>query len=417
VKVEVKTGDGLQRQIFVEIPAESVNAELDTQYREKRKSVTLKGFRKGKAPLDMIKSLFKDEVTINVADNLIKVTYPEAIREAKLKVATAPSVSALDFTDEGGLTYTAEVEVFPELGTVKYDGLKVTPESVEVADSDIDEIVEMYRTQYSELRVVERPAGEKDVVVADLHKLEDPKEVMKEDIFEGVEVDLSKGQTVKEFKQALTGAKVGDEPEVEVTYGYDYADPRFAGARIKYRCKVTAVKERILPEFNDALAKQTKMAETVLEFRLKVREQLEKEKKDIEKNRMRQETITQMVEKNRFDIPEAMLKEYLDAAVQDVKKQYPDASEEEIRQSYTEPGRNQMRWNFLYHELAEQEKIEVLPSDTEKWINGFAETNNVTAEQAKQLLARDNRAKNLLESLLEEKVLDFLLEKASQKAG
>lgn len=417
MKVEVKAGDGLKRQVLVELPAEKVNAELDSQYREKRKNTTLKGFRKGKAPLETIRSLFKDEVKIAAADNLIKMTYNEAVREAKLKVATPPSVSALDFTDEGGLIYTAEIEIFPDLGTVKFDGLKVTPQEVKVTDKDVDEIVDLYRQQHSDLKEVDRAAGEKDVILADLKKLEDPKKIMKEDIFEGVEIDLAKPQTVREFKVGLTGLKVGEEKEIEVTYADDYTDPRFAGASIKYLAKITGVKERLLPEFNDGLAKQTGMAETALEFRLKIRKQLEKERKDVERNRLKQETIKQLIEKNEFDIPESMLTEYLDAAVQDVKKQYPDANEEEVRQSYQEPGKSQMRWNFLYHELAEQEKIEVLPSDTENWINGFAQSNNVTPEQAKQLLAQDNRSRNLIESLLEEKVLDFLLGKASKNGG
>lgn len=417
MKVEVKAGDGLKRQVLVELPAEKVNAELDSQYREKRKNTTLKGFRKGKAPLETIRSLFKDEVKIAAADNLIRMTYNEAVREAKLKVATPPSVSAPDFTDEGGLIYTAEVEIFPDLGTVKFDGLKVTPQEVKVTDKDVDEIVDLYRQQHSDLKEVDRAAGEKDVILADLKKLEDPKKIMKEDIFEGVEIDLAKPQTVREFKVGLTGLKVGEEKEIEVTYADDYTDPRFAGASIKYLAKITGVKERLLPEFNDGLAKQTGMAETVLEFRLKIRKQLEKERKDVERNRLKQETIKQLIEKNEFDIPESMLTEYLDAAVQDVKKQYPDANEEEVRQSYQEPGKSQMRWNFLYHELAEQEKIEVLPSDTENWINGFAQSNNVTPEQAKQLLAQDNRSRNLIESLLEEKVLDFLLGKASKNGG
>lgn len=417
MKVEVKAGDGLKRQVLVELPAEKVNAELDSQYREKRKNTTLKGFRKGKAPLETIRSLFKDEVKIAAADNLIKMTYNEAVREAKLKVATPPSVSALDFTDEGGLIYTAEIEIFPDLGTVKFDGLKVTPQEVKVTDKDVDEIVDLYRQQHSDLKEVDRAAGEKDVILADLKKLEDPKKIMKEDIFEGVEIDLAKPQTVREFKVGLTGLKVGEEKEIEVTYADDYTDPRFAGASIKYLAKITGVKERLLPEFNDGLAKQTGMAETALEFRLKIRKQLEKERKDVERNRLKQETIKQLIEKNEFDIPESMLTEYLDAAVQDVKKQYPDANEEEVRQSYQEPGKSQMRWNFLYHELAEQEKIEVLPTDTENWINGFAQSNNVTPEQAKQLLAQDNRSRNLIESLLEEKVLDFLLGKASKNGG
>ncbi len=412
MKFEVKEGEGLLRKIIIEIPAETVKAETEKQLTEFRKEASLKGFRKGKAPMNMIQSLYGEEVQALVADELVKESYPVAISDAKLRIASRPMVTEMNFTPEGGLLYTAEVEVFPEIGDIKYEGLKLTPKQVEVSDADVDEIAGFYRTRFSDLNEVDRAIQENDVAVVDLDKLDDPSGIMEDDRFENVEIDLGKDMTVKEFREILPGTKVGEEKEVEVKYDKDYQDKRFAGTSIKYKCKVKAVKERVLPEFDDALAKRSGQAETALELKIKIRKELTQEKEDVEKNNLRREVIEQLTKINEIPIPEAMIKDYLDEAVKEAAEKQPDTPEDEIRKNYREPGINSMRWNILFHRLSEQEKIEVLPSDTEERISRFAEGNNVSVDQAKEALAKSGRADNLRESILEEKVLDFLIEKA-----
>jgi trigger factor len=412
VKVEVKEGEGLQRKLTVVVPADTVKSETDRQLADFRKKAALKGFRRGKAPMNMIKALYGDEVQAMVADELIKSSYPEAIKEAKLRIASPPNVTDLDYDDEGGLTYTAEVEVFPEMAAVNFDGLKLVTSQVEVTDAEVDEIAEYYRIRFSGLKDVAREARDKDVLVLDLEKLDDPREIMKESTFSDVEIDLGKELTVKEFKESLPGMKAGEEKEIEVKYAEDYSDARFAGATIKYKCRVKTVNERILPAFDDALAKRSGQAETALELRLKIRDELAQEKREVERNGRKREVIKQLCQQNEIPIPEAMIDDYLNAALKDVRERFPDASEEEVRKDYREPGINSIRWNILFHRLSEQEKIEVLPSDTEKWISGFAEANKITVEQAKEALTKSQRADNLRESILEGKVLDFLINKA-----
>ncbi len=411
MKVDVTEGEGLVRNLKVEIPADTVVSETDRQLSEFRKHASLKGFRKGRAPMNMIESLYGDEVKAMVADELVKSSYPEAIKESKLRIASKPTVTELDYTEEGGLAYTAVVEVFPEIGSIKFEGMKLEGATVEVTDKEVDDIAEMYRERFSDVNEVQREAKDSDVLTVDLTKLDDPREIMQEDQFSDVDIDLGKEMTVKKFKESLPGMKVGEEKEIEVKYADDYSDKRFAGASIKYQCTIKAVKERILPEFDDALAKRSGQAETALELKLKIREELTHEKQDVEKNKQRRELIDQFCKLNEIPIPEAMVDEYLDAAMEDVKQRFPEATDDEIRKAYREPGIGSIRWNILFHRLSEQEKIEVLPSDTEKWISRFAEANKVTIEQAKHALKESQRADNLRESILEDKVLDFLMEK------
>ncbi|MEW6412027.1 MAG: trigger factor [Candidatus Zixiibacteriota bacterium] len=418
MKVEIKQLDGLVRELSVEVPAETVNARTEQKLKEVRRDASLKGFRKGKAPMNMIKSIYGEQVKIDVAEDLIKSTYPEVVRENTLKVASYPQVTDLKYEDDGSLSYTATVEVFPEIDKVNFDGLTLVGEDIEVKDDEVDDIVEHLRKRSAEVRAVERAVGENDLVTLDIEVTSDPGKVLSTDRFDGSEVDLSNKLTVKEFREALPGLKAGDVKEIEVKYDKEYPDEVFAGAELKYKCTVKAVKERILPELNDAFAKSTGQAETALELRIKIRERLTRQKTDDRNRGFKHQVIEQMAEKNQVPLPNSIVQEYLDNVIENFKKQYgegDDFNEAEVRKNYQPMAETNLRWNMLLHQLAKQEKIEVLSSDTENLINRVAENYKTTPEKAREALQQSGNIADLRESILEDKVIDFLVSKASVK--
>ena len=413
MKIEVKEKEGLLRELTVRIPAETVQSEMDKKLTELRKSVTLKGFRKGKAPLDMIRANYSDQVRGDVIDELFRQSIKAAVEENNLKIAGRPTVTDLNLGDDGSMDYTADLEVFPEVGAVVTDGIEVPNMKIEVEDKEVDEVIEAYRKQFAETRVVERPAAEGDVVLADLRKISDPKNAIEVDEFPASKIDLGNPATIKEFKEQLPGLKAGDEKEVEVVYDEEYSDEHFAGAHITYNVVVKEVSERILPEIDDAMAKRTGMAETALELKLKVRERLLQEKENSQRRAQKRVLVDELCGKNELPIPESVVTEYLDNMVKDFKERGEEYEEKEIRERFRPVGIKSMRWDLLWRAVAEQEKIEVLREDTEKWIKGFAAYNGVTPDQATESLRQSGRIAELRDSILEDKVLDFLMGKAT----
>jgi trigger factor len=417
VKVEVKQGEGLKREISIVLPADQVQSAIEEKFAEVQQSVTLKGFRKGHAPMNIVKSMYADEVKADVVDELIKTSYPEALKEKLLNVASRPTLTDLNFTDDGGLAFTAIVEVFPDIEKVAYDGLEVPNPEIEVKDEEVNDVVEYLRKRMATVRAVEREARTGDMVSCDLKKLKDPKLALQSDDFPNSEIDLGNKLTVKEFLENIPGMKAGEAKEIEVVYPDDYSDKQFAGAHITYLCTVKMVKEQILPDVDDGFAKSTGSGETVLELRIKVREDLKRQHTDMLLQNQKRELIRQVCEKNPIPIPEGMIEEYLKDVVEDFKKNYESVDEADVRTTYRQVGIDSMRWDILWHKLTEQENIEVLPQDTENWLNGFAARNNITVEQAREMLNKSGRVQNLRESLLEEKVLEFLLAKANKIAA
>ncbi len=414
VKVELVSKEGLVRQLHVEVPCDRVQTEMDKKFDEKKKSVTLKGFRKGMAPMAMIKQLFTEEVRLDAIDELIQATYPEAVREKTLKVATKPTVTDLQMRDDGGFMYIAQVEVMPEIDKISYEGLEVSTVELTVEDAEVDEVVEQARRRLSELRTVDRNALTTDVVVADLKKIADPNLAVEQDFFSNSEIDLGYRMTVEQFKEALPGVKPGDVRTVEVVYPEGYTDTRFAGAHITWQVTVKEIKERLLPELDDAFAARTGLAQTALEFKIKVRENIHRQKEESQNRFQRRQIMHALVQKNAIQIPEGMVSEYLDAVVEDFKKQGGEFDEKQVRETYREIGIESMRWDLIWRRLASQQKIEVLPADTDNWIRGYAESHGVTPDEAGVALARSGRAEQLRDSMLEEKVIDFLLNIATK---
>lgn len=412
MKIEVKEIEELVRELAIEVEPEQFTEKMESKFAEVRQKVTLKGFRKGHAPMDMIRRLYGDEVKKDVAEEIMKTTYPQAVREKELRVAAPPEITAFNLNDDGGLSYTARVEVMPKIETISYDNLQVTSIDIDVTDEEVEGASRQVQKSFAEQRPVTREIRENDIVVADLKKVSDPQMAIKDDFFGDAVIDLANPVTVKEFREQLPGAKAGDVKKIEVTYEPDYPDKQFAGATIGYEVTVKEVREEILPNFDDALAKSTGQAETALELRLKIREDIRHQKEDEIHRLNKNEVIGQICDHNQVPVPNGLVNDYLDAMVEDMKKSDPEVDEAKVRSSYHGVAVTTLRWNLLYNHIAETEHIQVSNEDTDKVIKRFADNYRITKEQAAEALHRSGKVNSIRDTLIEEKVLDLLIGKA-----
>lgn len=413
MKTEVKTVDELTRELSVEIDPQEFAAQIEQKLVEVRRHASLKGFRPGHAPMEMIRSVYGQQVTTDVIDELIKQTYPKVVQEEKLEVASPPALTDVRMTESGGLSYTARVEVLPHIAAVNISGLSVQTVPTDPSDQDVDAAVAELRVRVADIRPVTRAAGATDIVTVDLHKKYDPKLILTTDLIADADIDLGSAVTITAFREQLVGLTAGSEKEVLVSYPADYSDPKFAGAEITYRAVVKAVKERILPDLDDTFAKGSGIADTLLGLRLKVRQDLKAQRDEMLRRMQKRQLIAQVIEKNQVAVPNGLLSEYLESAVRDLREKQGEIDEEAVRKEYHQIGLNTIRWDLLWPKLAEQEKIEVSSGDVENWIQGFAAHYGITPEQAGEQLAKSGRGSRLKESILEEKTLAHLLASAA----
>jgi trigger factor len=412
LKSEIKSSDGLKREVEVEIPVDIVDAAFSKQYDKYRRQAKIKGFRPGRAPLMMIKSMFADTIRGDVFQELISESYPDVIKEHKLKVASQPDFPKFDLNEGQPMTYTVAIEVMPEIESINYDGLQLPDDEIEIRDVEVNAVVDYLRKKRAEIKVVDRVATKEDILLLDMEKIDDPDNSLKEKEFLDYEVDLTDNYTVSEFRDGLSGTKAGENKEITVEYPPDYSVDFLKGKKIKFLCKIKEVKERILPPADDAFAKSQGNVATLLELRLKIREDLTKQK-EMDRLQWRKDEIRrQLLEKNKISVPEAMRENFIDTIIEEYKQKNRTFDEKEVREQYRPMAEDGIRWNFLHERITGTENIEVLPSDTENWIKEFAERGNLEIEKAKEMLSKSGKIAEIRNQILDDKVFGFLISKA-----
>lgn len=414
---EIISSDGLKRTLKVQAPAEAVEAAFITEYKKIRSQVTLKGFRKGKAPLARIKAIYGEKARMDVVDKLLNSSYLEAVRKHELNIAGPPRVTDLTLEEDKPLEFTAQVEVYPEIEKVDLSGLTYVEKNSTVRDEDVDRVLESLRRRNIQPVDVDRPARENDIIIADMKKIEDKNNIIEGDLFTDSHIDLSNEMTVKEFREGLLGISAGEEKTITVNYPKDYPDRPFSGQSLTYEISVKKVQEQNLPEVTDEFAREQAGAESLEQLRERISKGITYERENQAIKERNYQLISQVVAKNPFETPEGPVVKYVEDVLEDYRQNYPgdQTPEEELRSRYRQVGANQLRWKLLADKIMEQEKIEVLPEDTEKWIEEFASKNGMDRDKAAKALAQSGRISEIHGSIREEKLLEFLRSKAKVK--
>ena len=417
MKVNVTKDKAWKRVLEIEIPLEKVNGEFDSVYQEYQKKVRVPGFRPGKAPLELIKTKYKDAVTKDVLENLLPQAYQEAVKEINLTPLTLPLLKDIEFQAGLPLRFKALIEVRPEIEVKDYKGLQLKRKIIQVTEEHVQNTLNYLQDKNAELHSVEREAKDGDFLIVDLVDLEEVaerKDRAKRKT-ENQSIWLRKENLLTEFYRGFLGARAGEEKQIEALYPKDYFEKSLAGRVVKYQTKIKEIKEKVLPEINDDFAKSLGEYKNLEELKNKMKEDLEKQaRQDAEKD-LASQVIKQVVEKNSFEVPESLLNLYIDLVVEDFKKSYKKVDEEKIREDYKELGLTRIRWEFIRHEIAAKEKIEVTKEDVDKWTENFAKTNSLELKKAKEFLAQNKKIKDIRETILENKVIEFILNNSKVK--
>ena len=301
--VEITSAEGLSRKLAIETAVETVDLEFEKEYRKIRKSITLKGFRRGHAPLKMIRNMYGSQVRGDVLERLVSDGFRGAVQKLDLKVATPPTVSDVKMGEGQPLTFTAELEVFPEIDDVDTSDLWYLPIPVTADEDEIDETLEGLRISFAEMEDVSRPVEDGDIVTVDMEKLEDKDDILEGDTFPDSTIDLGNKTTLEEFRVALVGANPGDVREADIIYPEDYPDRAFAGKSLKYKLTVKKTQIRHIPELNDEFAVKSGGADTVAGLRQRIRQGIRNTKESEEKKRRNSSLISQLISANPIDTP------------------------------------------------------------------------------------------------------------------
>jgi trigger factor len=411
MQVSVESIGKLERRMQVQVPAERVSQEIATRLKKLSRTARLNGFRPGKAPLTVIRQQFGQQVHREVIGELLQTSFTEAVTEKQLTPAGNPHIEPKTIGEGQDLTYVATFEVFPEVALKPVESLKIERITADVAEGDIDAMIERLRKQQMKYTVAERPAASGDKVTVD---------------FEGsiagapfaggkgenVAIVLREGRMLAQLEQGLIGAAAGETRQVHVDFPADYRATELAGKSAVFKVLVKSVEAASLPELDDEFCKSFGVTEGgVPKLREDVAANMRRELDQALRNRNKTAVMEQLYQNNPIDVPNALLESQIrDLQIEMMRRAgAKDVSQAPAREPLVEPARRRVALGLLMNDIIRREHIVLDPKRSNERLDEMVGAYG-DATALKRAYLQNADAMRQVESLaLEDQVVDWIL--------
>jgi trigger factor len=418
-----------QRELTIEIPADVVKAETDSIVNKYQKLARVPGFRKGKVPASMVRQRFAEDIKSEIVETLVPRYFREETKKQNLAPVSQPRVTDLHIHEGEPLKFKATFEILPEFKVAPYDDIRVTTLDTNVSDQDVETALNNLRDQQATYNAVEedRPLADGDFAVAGFKGT--PKEAEQDADSKPVEVDeimveIGGQNTIPEFSENLRGAKPGDKRTFDVKYADDFADKRLAGKSMTYEVNVKGIKTRSVPELNDSFAKELSSDfNTLDELRNRLRENMKAEKEHEAEHQGKDKLVEELVKRNDFPVPEAMLNDQIDLrlerglralAAQGMKTEDMKHMDlPRLRAGQREAALREVKASLILEKIADEEKIEVSDEQMEQEMEALSAQSKQPLEQVRARLTQDGGLDRIRHRIRNEKALDSLYRRSA----
>ena len=395
-------------ELTIEVGAAEFDAAIDKVYKKQRGSISIPGFRKGKAPRKIIEGMYDSGVFYEDAINdLYPDTLAAAVKEAGLDMVGYPKVE-METVGKEGFTFKATIAVRPEVKLGEYKGVSTPKESVEVTDEDVEKELKPYVDRATRLVSVEREAKTGDTVVMDFEGFKDgvPFEGGKAEKYS---LELGSNSFVPGFEDQLIGVKAGDEKSLDITFPENYT-PELAGQAVVFQVKVHEVKEPELPVVDDEFAKDVSEFDTLEEFKNDLAAKLKERRESESKRHFEDAVLAKVVENMECEIPDAMVEYEADKMVEDYANrintqamgitfesylQMMGTNINELRANAMTSAGKQVANQLALAAVADAEDIQVTDEDKEAEIKRMAELYGMTEEKIKSAVPDEEIVREL----------------------
>jgi len=413
MQVSVESGEGLEKRLLVDLPAERVAAVVDKKLKDLARHVRLDGFRPGKVPMRTIKQRFGEQVRQEAYGTLIQETLYEAANQQQLMPAGEPQVELREAAEEGGLGYTATFEVMPQVKLADLSGQAVTRVTADVTEADVDQMIDKLRSQRTVWNDVERGAKDGDTVHIDFKGMIDG-EAFEGGTAQNVPLVLGSGSMIEGFEGGLLGARAGDERTLEVTFPQDYRAQHLAGKDAVFEVKVQRVAEPQLPEVDEEFVKAFGVEEgTVEALREDVAKNMRHELKQRLNSMTKERVMDALIAANPIDVPKALLNQEAERMkqqmVQDMQQRGQRTSVDLPASVFADQARRRVHLGLLVAEIINEQKLSPSEDQLRETIADFAESYEDPQEVVDYYLQDPNARKSIENLVLENLVVEWAL--------
>ena len=424
-KVE-KTENANEVKLEITVEAEKFENAIKKVYFQNAKYINIPGFRKGKAPMNIVEKYYGAEIFYEDAFNEIATqAYDEALDENKIDAVSKPVVDVIQMEKGKDVIFTAVVQVKPEVQLGKYKGIDIKKIEYPVTEEDIEKEIKKMQEKNSRLITIEDRALENgDIATIDFEGFVDGV-AFEGGKAEGHELEIGSGTFIPGFEEQLVNMKIDEEKEIKVTFPKEYFSKDLAGKEATFKVKLHEIKKKELPKLDDEFAKDVSEFDTLKELKSDIKNKMEKENEQKAKYETEESAIKAVCDNVKIDIPSGMIDMEVDHMIQDINQRLSyqglkldqylkmiGKTEQEVRKEYEPQAIEAIKSRLTLEAIRKEEKIEASEEEIKEKLEEMAKNYGKKVEEIQDNEDLKNYIKEGIES---EKAIDFIVKNAKIK--
>ena len=425
-KVE-KTKNANEVKLEITVDAEKFDNAIKKVYFKSAKYFNIPGFRKGKAPMQIVEKYYGKEIFYEDAFNEVAgEALDEAVKENNLQVVSRPDIDVTQIEKGKDLIFTAIMQTKPEAELGKYKGVEIKKIEYKVTDEDINH--ELGHMQEHNARIVtvdDRPVENGDITVIDFEGFVDGK-AFDGGKAEGHELEIGSNTFIPGFEDQIVGMKINEEKDINVKFPDEYFSKDLAGKDATFKVKLHEIKKKELPELDDEFAKDVSEFDTLKELKEDIKNKQQKQNDDRAKYETQDEVIKAVCENVKVDIPSGMIETEVEDMLKNVEQRLSyqglkleqylkmmGKTEDEMKKEYEPQAIESIKSRLMLEAVIKAEKIEATDEEVDEKLKEMAK--NYGKENDEEFLKNENVRNYIKEGLTSEKALEFLVKNAKMK--
>ncbi len=422
MKTRLKNISDVKVELTISLGTEELKAAEQVALTKLAKEVKIEGFRKGKAPLELVAAQVDQTILgQETLENALSKAVAEAFLKEDIKAIDRPEVDVKKFIPGTELEFTATTEIMPKVELGDYKNLKVKKDTVEVSKEEVSETIDQILKNFAEKKKVDRESKNGDEVIIDFLGKKDGV------AFDGGKaekfpLELGSKSFIPGFEEGLIGKKAGDEISLDLEFPKDYHAKDLAGAKVVFEVKIHEVRENALPEINEEFLSKLGEFKTKEEFEKQIKEDLKTQKQSESDEKFKDKLVKKLAEVSKVPVPEILLEDqkqsieldmqqnlmYSGLSLEDYLERMGKTHEEWLEKDVKEAAEMRVKSGLALAELSKVEKVESSLEELDARIAQLKEQYGNSKEIAKQL-SSDGVRRNLANQILTEKTIDLLV--------
>ncbi len=431
MKTSIKNIGKCRKNIHIEIPIEDVQSEQESTIKGYLKHANIAGFRKGKAPAEIVKNKYAKEIQDDVKERLLPKYYQKAIKETELKVINIIEYSSIKIDPKKAASFTVTIDVFPEFKLPKYEDIPINTTLEDVTNENIDMQIKNILEQHATYEEVKNKTIEEGDIGQLCYEAFCNDQPLKEFIPEAKGIGSGKDYWVSADEhafipgmgKALIGLKEGDKKEVNIEFPEDFMVKELAKIKAKYSIEITGVKVKKTPFLSEEVLKQLQV-ESENQLREIIKEQLEQQAINKELEKKHEQIISYLIKKTKIEVPESTVQlQTRDMMYQiahqqmrmGVSQEEIGNKKEEILKEAQEKALENVKLKFIGISIAEEQNFNVSQEEINDELNQIAIQQRKSIEEIKKEVTENQTINSVTEQILFNKALSYMVEKAKNK--